>query len=73
MSAEERDLITVSEAAAILGISNRAVSKRLENGHMRGERVHPRLWLIPREEVDRWREIGRMKPGPKGQPAEGGQ
>lgn len=62
---EERDLITVSEAAAILGISNRAVSKRLENGQMRGERVHPRLWLIPREEVERWRELGRMKPGPK--------
>ena len=58
-------LVTVTEAAAELGLTVHAVAKRLRRGQMKGERVSPRLWLVPREEVERWKEIGRMKPGPR--------
>jgi hypothetical protein len=30
---------------------------------MQGVKVNPRLWLVPRDEVDRWRGKGRLKPG----------
>jgi excisionase family DNA binding protein len=57
--------MTVAEAARMLGLTPRAVAKRLEAGHMRGTKVNPRLWLISRAEVNRALAAGRMKPGPK--------
>jgi excisionase family DNA binding protein len=61
----KRELVTVAEAAAELGMSVRGLLKRLERGDMSGERVNPRLWLIPISEVERWKQLGRQKPGPK--------
>jgi excisionase family DNA binding protein len=58
-------LLTVSEVAAELDLSPVGVARRLQRGHMRGIKVNPRLWLVEREEVDRWKQRGRMKPGPK--------
>jgi excisionase family DNA binding protein len=55
----------VAEAARELGLTRRAILARIERGEMRAERVHPKLWLIPIEEVDRWRGRGKLKPGPK--------
>jgi excisionase family DNA binding protein len=60
-----RPLLTVQEAATELGITVRGIQERLKRGAMRGERVTPRLWLIPREEVERWKELGRQRPGRK--------
>lgn len=57
-------MVTVAEAARELGLSVEAVHKRLRAGVMRGERISPRLWLVPRAEVERWRVLGRRKPGP---------
>ncbi|HEV2106807.1 MAG TPA: helix-turn-helix domain-containing protein [Thermomicrobiales bacterium] len=62
---EDRDLLTVSEAAAELGLSPVGVARRLQRGYMRGIKVSPRLWLVEREEVERAKQRGRMKPGPK--------
>ena len=64
-----RDLLTVAETAQELGLTVRGVQERLRRGLMRGERVSPRLWMIPRAEVERWRTLGRQKPGrkPKGE------
>ncbi len=59
----ERDMLTVAEAAQELGITVRGVQERLLRGAMRGERLTPRMWVIPREEVERWRGKGRLKPG----------
>jgi len=59
------DYMTVSEAAQELGVTVRAIHKRIASGHMRAERYGERAVLIPTEEVQRWRELGRMKPGPK--------
>ena len=60
-----RPLLTVQEAAVELGITVRGVQERLRRGAMQGERVTPRLWLIPRGEVERWKVLGRQRPGRK--------
>ncbi len=58
-------MVTVTEAAAELGVSGATINKRLQRGDMRGVKVNSRLWLIPAEELDRWRNRGKLKPGPK--------
>ncbi len=60
-----RRLLTVQEAANELGITVRGVQERLRRGAMRGERVTARLWLIPRIEIERWKLLGRQRPGRK--------
>jgi excisionase family DNA binding protein len=55
----ERSHLTVAEVAAALGLPVRTVYYRLEHGYMAGERVSPKLWLVPRSEVERWK--GRVK------------
>lgn len=59
------EFVRVVDAARILGMSVSGVRTRLERGQMQGKRVGPRLWLIPRDEVERWRERGRQRTGPK--------
>jgi excisionase family DNA binding protein len=60
-----RDLLTVAEVAEELGLTVRGVQDRLLRGLMRGERVSPRLWMVPRTEVERWKALGRQRPGRK--------
>jgi excisionase family DNA binding protein len=62
--------LTVSEAATILGLTPRAIERRLKLGIMQGERAGQRVWMIPRSEVERWRSLGRLRPGPRPQPRE---
>ncbi len=59
------DYLTVRQAAAAIGLSRRGLLERIERGAIRAERVSARLWLIPRAEVERAKEQGRLKPGPK--------
>jgi excisionase family DNA binding protein len=59
------EYLTVTQAAAEFGMSPRGVRFRIERGEMAAERINPRLMLIPRAEVERWKELGRQKPGPK--------
>ena len=59
------DYLTVTQAATELGITPDGVRDRIQRGLMHAERVNPRLWMIPREEVERWRGKGKLKPGPK--------
>ena len=70
MSEHERDYLTASEAASMLGLPLRTVRYRLQRGIMRGVAVNPRLWLVPRAEVERWRGEGKLRPGPKPRSAE---
>lgn len=58
-------MLTVAETAQELGLTVRGVQTRLLRGQIQGELVTPRLWLIPREEVERWKPIGKLKRGPK--------
>lgn len=57
--------MTIEAAAAALGISASTVRARLQRGVMRGERAGQRMWMIPRDEVERWRSRGRLAPGRK--------
>jgi excisionase family DNA binding protein len=59
------DYTTVQEAAEALGLSIRGVRERIERGEMQAQRMGARLWVIPRDEVERWRGRGKLKPGPK--------
>jgi excisionase family DNA binding protein len=59
------EFMTVTQAADTLGLAVSTVRTRLEHGVMQGLRVHARLWLIPRSEVERWRQLGKQRPGRK--------
>lgn len=59
------DYMTVGQAAEALGVSPRAIRHRIAVGEMQAEQINPRLWMIPRAEVERWTALGRMRPGPK--------
>ena len=59
------EFMTVTQAADTLGLAVSTVRTRLERGQMQGLRLHPRLWLIPRAEVERWRQLGKQRPGRK--------
>lgn len=57
--------MTITQAAAALGITREAVHKRLRKGMMRGELAGGTVWLIPVAEVERWQALGKQSPGPK--------
>ncbi len=57
--------MSVSDAAAAMGISVTALYDRIRNGQVKAERIGRRVLVIPEAEVERLRGAGRMKPGPK--------
>ena len=57
--------MSVQEAAAALGMSERAIRNRIERGDMKATRIGARIFVIPRTEVERWQQLGRQRPGPK--------
>ena len=57
--------MSVSDAAAAIGISVTALYDRIRAGQVQAERVGQRVLLIPAAEIERLRGTGRMKPGPK--------
>ena len=59
------DRMTVPEVARELGISPSTVLYRLKAGLLSGENYGGRVWLIPREEVERAKMAGPVKRGPK--------
>jgi excisionase family DNA binding protein len=59
------EYMTVSEAAQALGVTERTIHKRIASGMMKADRFGAHVWQVPTEEVERWRSIGRLKPGPK--------
>jgi excisionase family DNA binding protein len=60
--------MTVAQAAKVLGLSLATVRRHVQEGRMKGERVGARVWLIPEEEIERWKGIGKLKRGPKPRP-----
>ena len=59
------DGVTIAEAARVLGMSENGIRRRIQRGDMVAERVGARLLVIPTHEVERWRKLGRQRPGPK--------
>ena len=65
MMAAMPEYMTVAEAARALGVTERAIHKRIAGGLIHAERFGAHVWQVPASEVERWREIGRLKPGRK--------
>jgi len=63
MAAEDLDIMTVAEAAKELGLSERTVQDRLQRGVMRGRRIGERVWVVHRNEVEKWKQRGKIRPG----------
>jgi len=61
----EYEEMTVQEAAASLGVSVPGIQRRIQRGDMKARRVGARVYVIPRAEVERWRQLGKRRPGPK--------
>ena len=57
--------MTVTQAAEVLGLSPAGVRRRIERGEMKANLISPRLWVIPVEEVERWKQLGKLRPGPR--------
>ncbi len=57
--------MSVTEAAAAMGISVTALYDRIRAGTVRADRVGQRVLLIPATEVERLRGTGRLRPGRK--------
>ena len=57
--------MTVAQAAEALGLTPDGVRDRIRRGYIRAVRINPRLLMIPREEVEKWRGKGKLKTGPK--------
>jgi excisionase family DNA binding protein len=56
--------MTVREAAHILGVTERTIRYRCENGLLKAEHIG-RAWVIPVREVERCRSLPPPKRGPK--------
>ena len=61
--AEEADLITVSEAAARTGYTQRHITRLLQQGKIAGRKFGP-VWLTTVEAVEVYRR-NNPKPGPR--------
>lgn len=55
-------IVTVREAAAALGISERRVRQLIENGVIHAEKLGRQIWMIPREALSRVRRNRRRNP-----------
>ena len=55
------EYLTVAQAAEAMGISARALRNRIDRGDVMAAKVNPRLLMIARSEVERWRGKGRLK------------
>jgi excisionase family DNA binding protein len=56
---------TPEQAAQAMGITTRALRKRIQRGDVRAVRLSERVLLIPEAEVARLRGTGKFKPGRK--------
>jgi len=59
------DYYTPTQAAEAMGITGRALRKRIERGEVQATRLSAHVVLIPAAEVERLRDVGKFKPGRK--------
>jgi len=63
------DMLTVSEAADLVGVWPQHIRRKLASGELAGIKVGPRAWLIPRDEVERFAKMESRR----GRPRSGGK
>jgi excisionase family DNA binding protein len=66
----QREMFTVAEVAQLLGLSVRGVQDRIKKGEMQAEKITPRLYLVHRNEIERWKPVGKRKGGRPPKPKE---
>lgn len=64
VSTHEPEFLGAIEAAELLGISRRAVLKRIETGKLPAQRIGAQTYLIRRSDVQAAIKAGPLKPGP---------
>lgn len=66
-----RDYLTLNDAAAELGLNAATLRQSIARGAMTAEKIGPRLWVVSRREVERYRaeSLGRRGPRPAAKPA----
>lgn len=52
-----KSLLDIKEAAALLGVHYNTVYRWLNDGSLRGVRLGPKLWRIPRSEIERMTQM----------------
>lgn len=64
MSINNSNLISVSEAADIVGCTMRHIRKLVERGDIKGEKLHPRAIVVYRRSVESYanKDIRRGRP-----------
>lgn len=72
-STEMPELLTVAQAAEIMGITTRSVHNRIHSGQIQALTPSPRITLIPRAEAEKFRGAGPLKSGPKPGNGRGGR
>jgi hypothetical protein len=56
---------TAEQAAQAMGITSRALRKRIQRGDVQAMRLSERVLLVPQTEVERLRGHGKFRPGRK--------
>jgi len=57
MSVPTSSFVSVQEAADLIGITDGRVRQLLRSGELRGHKVNERAWIIPMDEVERFRKL----------------
>lgn len=59
------DMITVSKAAEIAGVSTRRIRQLIESGDLKAIPINPRMWMLHRRAVVSWakkpQKLGRPR------------
>lgn len=62
-------LLTVKEAARLIGVTEGRICQLLRSGSMRGIKVNQKAWLVPESEIKKFQtplKRGRPRSGPVG-------
>lgn len=65
---EEDDLLTVEDAAKALGMTPGGIRKAIQQKRLTPRRFSPRVMLIPRSELERYRQEHSGRGYPAGRP-----
>lgn len=62
------ELLTVEQAASMLGMHPASVRRAILAGRLRGQHLSPRVLVLTRAEVERYRDTEPKRGWPKGRP-----
>jgi hypothetical protein len=60
--------ISVKQAVTISGKSGRLIRRHLDNGNIKGRKIHNFMWLVDEQSLREWMGKPRANGYPKGKP-----